>query len=254
MGLKALTAAQVAQFAADGYYMIPAFLTPDELVRIRNIYTQALTDARAGRLSTILVQDATAWDGDRVDTGRPVLRKVPAPFDRHASFRAIFSSRHVLDHVEDLIGPEIYLHSSKLIFKHAHGGRRKPLHQDLAYWSDMTARQVTLWCAIDRATPESGCLELIPGSHLHPLRPHEDLDDWQIPEHSLNLASVRHAVMDPGDAIFLDVLTIHASGQNHSDHDRLAAVVNFYSRPRDCSQVSRYGSMTPLRSARLGIA
>lgn len=239
MTLKALTADQIDQFNRDGYCIVPSLLSPSDLSYIKDYY------ARAATAQTSAVPGSTAWDQD--ENSAPVLRRAPAPFDNDSGFRAIFSSPRVLDHVEDLIGPSIYLHSSKLIFKPARSGRRKPMHQDLAYWTDMSARQVTLWCAIDPATPERGGIEILPGSHRR-LLPHEDLDDYQVREEELDLSQVRPAIMQPGDALFLDVMTVHASAQNRSDHDRLAAVVNYYSQPKSATQTSRYGSTLPLRA------
>lgn len=242
MPLKALDADQVEQFSRDGYCIVPALLSPSDLTHIKAYYSRvAATQSLSGP-----GQDTTAWDQD--ESAMPVLRKAPAPFDNDPGFRDIFSSSRVLDHVEDLIGPNIYPHSSKLIFKPARSGRRKPMHQDLAYWSDMPARQVTLWCAIDPTTPERGGLEIIPGSHKCQLLPHEDLDDYQVREETLDLSQVQSAVMEPGDALFLDVLTVHASTENRSDYDRLAAIINYYSRPKSATQTSRYGSTQPLRA------
>ncbi|MFG2328466.1 phytanoyl-CoA dioxygenase family protein [Streptomyces sp. NPDC048604] len=240
MTLKALTDDQMEQFNRDGYCIIPAFLSHGDVTYIKDYYRRA---AEANALAA--AQDTTAWDQDKDEA--PVLRRVPAPFDNDPGFREIFGSTRVLDYVEDLIGPSIYMHSSKLIFKPARSGRRKPMHQDLAYWADMSERQITLWCAIDPATPERGGMELIPGSHKQ-LLPHEDLDDYQVREEQLDLSQVRPAIMEPGDALFLDVMTVHASAQNRSDHDRLATVVNYYSQPKSDSQTSRYGSTQPLRA------
>ena len=64
----------------------------------------------------------------------------------------------------------------------------------------------------------------------------------------MNLSQAQPAVMEPGDALFLDVLTVHASAQNRSDYDRLAAIVNYYSRPKVATQTSSYGSTEPLRA------
>ena len=244
MAPKALSPAQLEQFDRDGYVLIPAFLTPSELTDIRDHYRHA-----AACFSSVdrVTKNAAAWDADGAGQ---VLRKVPAPFDRDPRFREIFSSRRVLDHVEDLVGPDIYLHSSKLLFKPPRSGRRKPMHQDLAYWTDMSARQVTLWCAVDRAEGEQGGgIEVIPGSHKNLLQRHHDMGDFQLREDQLDMSQVRVLATEPGDALFLDVLTIHASAQNQSENGRLAAIVNYYSRPRTETQTSRYGSTTPLRRA-----
>jgi len=83
--------------------------------------------------------------------GRLALRKIQGAYDSEPEFRRVCASERILDVVEDLIGPDIYYHSSKLMFKPARGGRRKPWHQDFAYWSMMNTNQVTVWMAVDPA-------------------------------------------------------------------------------------------------------
>lgn len=242
MCLKGLTTSEFQQFQDDGYCIVPGLLDASEIAAVAEHYWVA---AQTPDVEAQVAGDDTVWDND--SQARQVLRKAPKPFDNAPRFREIFSSTKVLDRVEDVIGPRIYLHSSKLVFKPANAGRRKPMHQDLAYWDGMSARQVTLWCAIDRATPENGGLELLVGSHKRGLVRHEDLDDFQVREDELDLSDVRRPVMEAGDMLFLDVLTLHASSQNVSDVDRLAAVVNYYSEPKTAGQHSKYGSTTALR-------
>ena len=49
----------------------------------------------------------------------------------------------------------------------AGGGREKPWHQDKAFFEiDVTSPVVGVWIALDEATPDNGCMHVIPGSHL----------------------------------------------------------------------------------------
>ncbi|HEY4160224.1 MAG TPA: phytanoyl-CoA dioxygenase family protein [Polyangiaceae bacterium] len=58
-------------------------------------------------------------------------------------------------------------------------------HQDLGYWPSGTpdTRTVTCSLALDDATLENGCLQVVPGSHLEPkLRPHRPVAWTTSPE------------------------------------------------------------------------
>ena len=164
------------------------------------------------------------------------------------AFQAVEKGGKVLDVVEDLIGSEIYYHSSKLMCKPARGGRRKPWHQDFAYWADMNAKQVTVWMAVDAATRENGCMQVIPGSHRRGLIPHHQLEDYMIDETGIEDENIVVAEMDPGDVLVFNVLTLHASDPNHSEAPRLSAIIDFDSQPKPKRGLP-YGSETPIRSA-----
>lgn len=248
MALKALAPEQAAKYSSAGYCVFPGLLDANQVHHIKGVYARAAQEAREGWHGWAL--DNTAWDGK--EGSERFLRRVPAPFYNDEGFRQIFSAPHVLDCVEDLIGPEIYLHSSMMLFKLAEVGRRMPPHQDQAYWDDLTAQQVTLWCAMDRATPENGCVQIIPGSHRHGLIPHKDVNDiWILPE--FEQSEMDQIIMSPGDGLFIHPLVVHTSGANVAKENRLAAIVRFYSAPKHESQRSKYGSTTPLRSGRSSV-
>ncbi|MCC5669481.1 phytanoyl-CoA dioxygenase family protein [Nostoc sp. CHAB 5784] len=249
MSSYSLTSSELATYQNDGFCVVASLLSVDALAAVYSLLDEAKSLVARGEVSKSWQTDMTAWERD-LTCDSLIVRKVPAPFEHSEQFRSIFSSPVILDRVEQLIGSEIFLHSSKLIFKPPQIGRRKPLHQDLAYWDDMQAPQITVWCAIDSATPENGCLEVIPRSHKKGLIPHADLEDWQINEHTLEDKAVC-IPMNAGDVMFLDVLTIHASLANRSNCGRLAAIVNYYSEPRRSDQRSKYGSETPLRTRSL---
>lgn len=234
-----------AAYEELGYCVIVGVLKPADCAVLRSLLDETQARADRGEGEAHWFADETAWESGAATR---VVRKVPKPFQSDARFRAIFGRDDVLDLVEAFAGPEIYLHSSKMLYKPPRVGRPKPMHQDLAYWDEMQARQVTLWCPADRATAENGCLELLPRVHKAGLIPHEDLDDWQIAPGSL--ADQRPVVVEmaAGDMLFLHPLTPHASRANVSDEGRLAAVINFYSEQVRPGDGARYGSITPIRS------
>lgn len=245
---KALTAEQLAFYNENGYIIIEGFLSSDEVQAIKDLRDRAVR--RAQETGTGFREGPVHYDVEPVKndpTGRGMsLRKIQEVYRVEKVYRDVMASGKMLDVVEDLIGPNIYYHSSKLMCKPAHGGRRKPWHQDYAYWTDMNTRQVTVWVAIDPATRENGCMQVIPGSHKRGLLPHFHLEDYQIKEEGIEKENIVVAEMKPGDALFFSVLTLHASDPNNSPNPRLSAIIDFDSQPAPGSS-SWLGSQEPLR-------
>ena len=245
-GNMGLSDNQLTFFNDNGYLVIKSLLAPNEVETIKDIQKNEAVAALKDFEAKGTIPDGFHWEGQLDANGQPVLRMIGQPFQRFDGFHDIFSSQKLLKVVSSIIGPEIYLHSSKMMCKPPLVGRNKPWHQDLAYWDDMEPRQVTLWCAIDAATKMNGCIQVIPKSHKNGLLKHENEDEWQIQERDINKEDIVYAEMDPGDVLLLNVLTLHASGDNLSSERRLAAIVNFNAYPLPDDQRSRYGTTTPL--------
>ncbi|MDJ1007713.1 MAG: phytanoyl-CoA dioxygenase family protein [Paracoccaceae bacterium] len=71
----------------------------------------------------------------------------------------------ILDHVEDILGPDIVCWASAILSKRPQGSRKVPWHQDAAFWRLSPARTVTVWLAIDDADAENSAMRFIPGTH-----------------------------------------------------------------------------------------
>ena len=136
----------------------------------------------------------------------------------------------LLDAVEACIGPNILLYNSMYVVKEPHTPAKVNWHQDLTYWglSDDDA-QVSAWLALSPATIESGCMQMIPGSHLGgrrdhtiPERPADDdvLHHGQFIE-GLDTSRAVHTVLEPGEASLHHGWTVHSSMPNRSDDRRI---------------------------------
>jgi len=71
----------------------------------------------------------------------------------------------VLDHVEDIIGPDIICWASHLFSKSPHDPKHVHWHQDASYWKLSPARTVTVWLAIDDADEDNSAMRFIPCTH-----------------------------------------------------------------------------------------
>ena len=242
---RQLSDAALADYCRDGFLLCRGLLDAADLACLQQVYqrAEARVQAAGGSIhdGQILYQlECTAGERQR-------LRKVQEIFRVDPDFRRIFGGDRVLDVVADLIGEPIYYHSSKLMCKPALGGRRKPWHQDWAYWSDMDPRQVTVWTAIDPATRANGCMQVLPGSHLDGVLPHHQAEDFMIDEAGLDHGRIRFVEMEPGDVLFFHVLLLHASDPNDSPDARLAAIVDYETQPRPPGH--HFGSDEALRQA-----
>ncbi len=95
----------------------------------------------------------------------------------------------ILDVVEDLIGPDIRLYLSALWAKKANDPKFVSWHQDSTYFGLHPHEEVTVWVALTPSTVESGCIRVLPGSHLQPDMQHVETRDPQ------NLLSRGQAIM-----------------------------------------------------------
>lgn len=84
---------------------------------------------------------------------------------RMAGIWDIATNPIILDHVEDLIGPNIICWASAILSKKPHDPKRVPWHQDASFWALSPARTVTVWLAIDDADAANSAMRFIPGTH-----------------------------------------------------------------------------------------
>lgn len=96
----------------------------------------------------------------------------------------------ILDVVEDIIGPDIRLYLCALWAKGANDQRYVSWHQDSTYFGLDPHDECTVWCALTPSTVESGCIRVLPGSHLQPDMHHVETHDPK------NLLSRGQAILD----------------------------------------------------------
>ncbi|MBW4707707.1 phytanoyl-CoA dioxygenase family protein [Roseobacter sp. YSTF-M11] len=147
----------------------------------------------------------------------------------------IGSDPRILDVVEGILGPDIMIYAVEFFIKEPQTRHRVSMHQDLTYWGlGAIDGLVTAWLSLSPATPASGCMDFVKGSHKNPILPHRDTFAED------NLLSrgqeVRVDVTDdqktpieihPGQISLHHGLTIHGSGPNTTDDRRIAAVIRY---------------------------
>ena len=165
-------------------------------------------------------------------------------FKNHLLFKwlaDLIRSPRILDIVEQLIGPDIMVWSTDWWIKEAHSPSFVSWHQDSQYWGLDTNKLITIWIALSSSTIDSGCMRVLPGSHLGPDLRHEDT------YHDDNMLTRGQQIVegiDESKAVNLEVKTgqcvafafriAHASHPNRSDDRRIGLAIRYL--PPDARQ------------------
>lgn len=158
----------------------------------------------------------------------------PALLSEDPVFADYCRNSDILDMVSQLIGPDIALWNSSFFAKPARDGVRTPWHQDGEYWPIRPLATCTVWLAIDDATPENGCLRVIPGSHrAQQLRAHHTSSDTdvtltqELDDSEYNRDEAEDIVLRAGQISLHDVYLLHGSEANTSDKSRRGMTMRF---------------------------
>ncbi len=145
------------------------------------------------------------------------------------------TQRAVLDAVEGIIGPNIMIWGADFFIKEAQSSAHVSMHQDLTYWGfGETSNQVTAWIALSESTVESGCVDLVQGSHKNPILPHNDtlaedniLSRGQEINVDIKEEDRTHVVLAPGEMSLHHGLAIHGSNPNQSNDRRIGYAIRY---------------------------
>jgi ectoine hydroxylase-related dioxygenase (phytanoyl-CoA dioxygenase family) len=219
-----LEATHVAEFRTRGFIQVPRITSDEELAWLRDVYDALFAEKRG------------SYPGGYFDLARPyeregedVLPQIIAPEARFPELRKTAFWRNGAKLARQLLEVEDVRGWGHMIRKPARIGERLPWHQDEAYWEPaFDYRALGCWMPLDAATIESGCMSMIPGSHLGDIVAHHHINDDPTVEALETIAlpaRASEAVTLPtpaGGAVFHHCRMLHMSGPNVSDNVRRA--------------------------------
>jgi len=157
----------------------------------------------------------------------------------------------VLDAVEAIIGPDILCWETALFIKEAGDPAYISWHQDATYWGLEPFDVLTAWIALSPSTPASGCMRVVPGSHIGELAPHVDtfapnnmLSRGQEVAVAVDEAQAVDLTLQPGQMSLHDVKIVHGSEPNRSDDRRIGLAIRYI--PTSVRQVAGQGDCAML--------
>ena len=240
MSTNVLSSDQLKQYDDDGFVICRRLFETDEIELLRRSAKQdkALDDHSFGR------------DDGEGGTVRLSLWNHPGD----GIYGAFARCERLVSRAEQILRDEPYHYHSKMIMKDARVGGAWTWHQDYGYWyanGVLTPNLTSAFIAVDPATRENGCLQVIRRSH-HCGRIHHQLSgeqagaDLERVDEILKRFELVYVTMDPGDVLFFHSNLLHRSDRNESDYPRWSMICCYNSRSNDPYKDSHHPRYTPL--------
>ncbi len=161
----------------------------------------------------------------------------------------------VVNTAEEILGGEVYHYHSKMIMKDAKVGGAWTWHQDYGYWYEngvLFPLLTSAYVAVDPATKENGCMQVIPHSHElgrieHVLSGDQAGADKDRVAEILKRLPLLYVEMEPGDTLFFDCNLLHRSDQNLSENPRWSMICCYNAARNNPYKESHHPRYTPLK-------
>lgn len=232
---------QILEYNENGYVILKGLLSKEEVEALRE---RAKSDRE---------MDKHAFQRDDGTGAKVRLSLWNHPGD--GIYGMIARSRKVVDSVEQLLKDEAYHYHSKMIMKEAKVGGAWAWHQDYGYWYEngvLFPDLCSVYIAVDAATVENGCLQVIKGSHKlgrvnHVLSGDQAGADLERVEEAKKRLDHVYVELEKGDAVFFHGNLLHRSDRNDSDNPRWAMICCYNYKSNDPYKESHHPRYTPLK-------
>jgi len=241
MAMGVIGDAEVASYRRDGYVFVHGMLDPQEIGLL----------SRAAREDKVLDEHSFG----RADGEGGVVRLSLWNHPTDTIYGKVATCESIVGSAEKILDGEVYHYHSKMIMKDAKVGGAWTWHQDYGYWYQngvLFPMLTSAYIAVDRATKENGCLQVIKGSHKlgrieHVLTGDQAGADQARVEEILKRLDLVYVEMEPGDALFFHANLLHRSDQNRSDNPRWSMICCYNAARNDPYKESHHPRYTPLK-------
>ena len=226
--MSLLTQDQLHQFNRDGFLLCESLFDPEEmdlLIRIakndRRLEEEALERRDANAATSKL------WLTDALDDD---------------IYSAFVRCLRIVEPMEQLLGGEVYHYHHKMMLKEPFVCGSWEWHQDYGYWYSnncLFPYMASCLVAVDRASRENGCLQVLKGSHLMGRVDHNKTGDQtgaDIDRVNLALKHLErvYCEMEPGTALFFHSNLLHRSDANRSPNPRWSLICCYNAARNPC--------------------
>lgn len=171
---KVLSQDQRESYFADGYLVLDGFVSAGWMDRLWDV-----TNGFIEQSKSISQSDGT-FDLERDHSAEhPRLRRLSRCDEQHPVYWEFASRGPIVDIAEDLLGPDVMYHHSKLNFKWSGGGEEVKWHQDFPFYPHTNYSMAAIGLYMADVDDQMGPMGVIPGSHRGDLYNHyDDNDQW----------------------------------------------------------------------------
>jgi ectoine hydroxylase len=235
------TPEQVTAFHRDGFVIVPQLLNDEETGLLRDI-------ARADR--ELEGERSSRADGEGGAVELVVRNELPTD----SIYGAIVRNEQIVRRMEAVLDGEVYHYHHKMILKEPRIGGAWAWHQDYGYWYDngcLFPLMASCMIAVDKATRENGCLQVLRESHQMgrvnhgPVGEQTGADPERVAVACERLELI-HCELEPGDAVFFHGNLLHRSDRNDSENPRWAFICCYNAALNNPYKESRHPRYSPL--------
>ena len=240
--------ADFAHYWRDGYAIVRGFFRPGEIQEISRaldqLYAEGMAHGRCFRHGNLFYNVARAAEGSE-----PLVRMVQWPSYHQPELNSVRLDTRFARLLEPLIGRDLKQIINQVHWKVPGSLGDFAWHQDSRFrrppsaYRNLATAYVQTGLAIDPHTPDSGCMRIIPRSHL---RGELDIEcaahalgtamaDEPLERVGLSELDAIDLVLEPGDLALWSPYLVHGSGKNRSSHRR-RLYINGYVRAEDCDR------------------
>ncbi len=235
-----LTPEEVRAYHRDGYVLVRGMFDSEEIGLLR----------RAAKEDRAFDQHAMGRADGEGGSVRLSLWNHPGD----ALYGMFARCESVVNSAEAVLGGEVYHYHSKMIMKDARVGGAWTWHQDYGYWYQngvLFPLLTSVFIAVDPATKENGCLQVLRGSHHlgridHVLTGDQAGADQDRVNEAAKRLELVYVEMEPGDALTFHCNLLHRSDQNKSEHPRWSMICCYNAARNDPYKESHHPRYTPL--------
>ena len=153
---KALSQAQREYYFENGCLLLENFITGELLKQLQDVTEEFIQKSREFGASN----DMFDLEPDH-NSEVPRVRRLNMPYRQHPLYWEFTSNSPITDVAEDLLGPNVKVHHSKLNFKWSDGGEEVKWHQDIPFYPHTNYGVLAIGLYLEDVDDEMGPLSLI---------------------------------------------------------------------------------------------
>jgi ectoine hydroxylase-related dioxygenase (phytanoyl-CoA dioxygenase family) len=243
-----LSERQISDFRRDGYLKFGPAISPNEVESLRSALDRTIAEELSGQFEGERPPEFAfghSRKGQELGADRAIHQFVNI-WKVAPEFRAVLSNTTIVEAVRELMSVDrVRLWHDQVISKPPGENKLFACHHDFYFWPLDRPTMVTCWLALDDATPENGCMHVVPGSHRDPRYQPVDCDLSA----DIHLAPAQMGQGEPaslydevrasqpeqtvpvplkaGESMFHHCLNYHLTPQNRTERQRRAFVMIF---------------------------
>ena len=222
-----ISQSQVEQFHQQGFLVVEAVLSTEEVAALQQDFDQWVEDSRSRTQAWGETRDGRPRFDVESDhrPDHPSLRRVASPTEISEAYAYVALKSRMAAIAGQLIGGSgTRFHHSKINSKLPHTATQVKWHQDFLFTPHSNDDIVTALLMVSDVTPENGPLNVVPGSHKGPLWSH-----WHDGRFTGSVAADVEeqncqqpvACFGPsGSVCFMHTRLLHASAPNETEYPR----------------------------------